>query len=238
MLRSLVGSEMCIRDRSVTPVTESYGAQTTEAVIEFDGKHFVIGSQDMYLFGGHPGSIQSVADTRVRRYFFDNLNPLHNQRMFAIRYAQRDEIWVCFPSTSSVRGECNQALIWNYRQNNWTIRDLNSAVAGDVGPVPGGGLPTSTNGFSGLAGENQNQIQAGLPEEQTIMFPDTGAQVGSEHAGIESQYSIEVTGLPAFTSSAGSFTLGFNEFDSGPNFGPDNVNYLCLLYTSPSPRDS
>ena len=89
------------------------------------------------------------------------------------------------------------------------------------------------------------------------MFPDTGAQVGSEHAGIESQYSIEVTGLPAFTSSAGSFTLGFNEFDSGPNFGPDNVNYLtpavnvrvqlvgssdqthpCLLYTSPSPRDS
>ena len=39
---------------STSLVTESYGAQTTEAVVEYDGKHFVIGSQDIYLFGGHP----------------------------------------------------------------------------------------------------------------------------------------------------------------------------------------
>ena len=60
---------------STSLVTESYGAQTTEAVVEYDGKHFVIGSQDIYLFGGHPGSIQSVADNRVRRFFFDKAEP-------------------------------------------------------------------------------------------------------------------------------------------------------------------
>ena len=39
---------------AVQPVTDQYGALTTDAVLEYDGKHFVIGSDDIYLFGGHP----------------------------------------------------------------------------------------------------------------------------------------------------------------------------------------
>ena len=84
---------------TITPVTNSYGVQTTEAVLEFDGKHVVVGSEDIYLFGGHPGSIQPISDTRVRRFFFNNLNPLHEERMFMLRYQQKDEIWICYPST-------------------------------------------------------------------------------------------------------------------------------------------
>ena len=210
---------------SVAPLTDSYGAQTTDVVQEFDGKHFVIGTQDLYVFGGHPGSIQSVADTRVRRFFFDNLNPLHNQRMFTLRYSQRDEIWVCYPTTASVRGECDQALIWNYRQNNWTIRVLSSAVAGDIGPVPGGGLPTSTNGFSGNAGSNE-LIQAGIREQQTLQFPMAIGQIQNGHPGIPSRYNIEVQGLQDFTSVAASFSLALtDQFDTGPNYGPDLVSF-------------
>ena len=210
---------------SVTPLTDAYGAQTTEAVLEFDGKHFVIGSQDIYLFGGHPGSIQSISDQKVRRYFFDRLNPLHNQRLFTIRYAQRDEIWICYPTTGSIQGECDEALIWNYRNNTWTIRELTSAVAGDVGPVPGGGLPTSASTFQGNTGDNQ-EIQSGIVEQQAIQFPANQMQIIEGHAGTASVYNVNVQGLLPFISNAASFELVFgNLFDTGPTFGEEDVDF-------------
>ena len=210
---------------TVSQVTDSYGAQTTEAVLEYDGRHFVIGSQDIYLFGGHPGSIESVSDQRVRRYFFDNLNPLHNQRLFTLRYSQRDEIWICYPTTSSIQGECDEALIWNYRQNTWTIRSLESAIAGDIGPVPGGGLPTSSSSFSGNTGSNQ-QITSGTPEEQEINFPDLPISIMNNHAGVTTTQEFQVQGLQPFISQASSFEFNFtDQFDTGPTFGPPNVTF-------------
>ena len=155
---------------ATSPVTDSYGAQTTGAVLEFDGQHFVVGSQDVYIFGGHPGSIQSIADARVRRVFFQSLNPLHESRLFCLRYQQRDEIWICFPTTRSITGECDRAYIWNYRSNTWTIRSLDSVVSGNVGPVPGGGVPNSTITFDEMTGEN-SLISAGLPDIQTLSLP-------------------------------------------------------------------
>jgi len=95
------------------PVTDSYGALTTDSVLEYDGKHFVIGSSDIYLFPGHPANIQSVSDNRVREYFFENLSPLHEEKLFTILNFAQDEIWICFPTINSISGECDEALIWN-----------------------------------------------------------------------------------------------------------------------------
>jgi hypothetical protein len=111
---------------SVSTVTDSYGAQTLEAVQEYDGRHLVVGSNDIYVFGGHPGSIQSVADGRVRRYFIDNLNKAHEQKLFILKYQAKDELWICYPKGSNT--EVNECLIWNYRLNNWTIRRMQSAI--------------------------------------------------------------------------------------------------------------
>ena len=157
---------------TITPVTRSYGCQTTNAVIEFNGQHFVVGSQDIYLFGGHPGSIKSISDARVRRYFFDNLNPLNDKHMFCLLYQQRDEIWICFPTLNSSIGECDQALIWNYRANTWTIRDLYNVIAGDIGPIPGGGLPNTEIVFSNESG-NSGIINIGAQEVRTIGIDPT-----------------------------------------------------------------
>jgi len=118
---------------SVSTVTDSYGAQTIEAVQEFDGVHIVIGSGDIYLFQGHPSSIKSISDGRVRQYFFDNLNKAVEQKLFILRHQYQDEIWICYPKGSSTT--INECLIWNYRSNLWTIRRMNSnIVVGDVAP--------------------------------------------------------------------------------------------------------
>ena len=157
---------------SVTPVTNTHGCQTTNAVLEYEGKHFVVGSQDMYVFGGHPGSIQSVSENRVRRFFFKNLNPLNANRMFIVRYSQRDEIWICYPTLNSTTGDCDRALIWNYKSNVWTRRDLRGVISGDIGPIPGGGLPFTEIDLSGVSGSN-GVTNVGAYEVRTIGVDST-----------------------------------------------------------------
>jgi len=118
---------------SISTVTDSYGAQTLEAVQEYDGRHIVVGSNDIYIFEGHPASIKSVSDTRVRKYFFDNLNKAVEQKLFVLRYQAKDEIWFCYPKGTSTT--INEVLCWNYRNNTWTIRRItNTIVSGDIAP--------------------------------------------------------------------------------------------------------
>ena len=139
---------------TISSVTDSYGCQATNAVLEFEGKHVVVGSKDVYLFAGNPSGVQSVANDRVRRYLFDNLNAVNSERLFILDHKQREEIWICYPSNSSADGLCNEALIWSYRMNTWTRRTLRGVVAGIVAPIPGGGLPEVSLTMTGSTGDN------------------------------------------------------------------------------------
>jgi len=136
-----------------TPVTSQYGCQTTDGVIEFDGKHLVVGSNDIYLFSGNPGNIASIADAKIRDYFYENLNNSKANLLFTLRNQANDEIWICYPKgTSTV---CNEALVYNFRLNNWSTRDLNGIVSGTIAPVKGSGnnerpWTTSTVSFDKL----------------------------------------------------------------------------------------
>ena len=147
-------------------VTDEYGLLTTGGVIEYDGKHLVIGGSDIYVFAGNPGDIQSLSDGRIRQYFYNNLNPIYEQQLFTILNHRENEIWVCYPTLASLAGECDEALIWNYRDNTWTLRDLDSVTAGSVGPIKGGGIPIATlaltgnSGSAGYSNTGKKEIQA------------------------------------------------------------------------------
>jgi len=120
---------------SFSPVTKQYGCQTTDGVIEFDGKHLVVGSNDIYLFSGNPGNITSISDARVRDYFYKNYNAASINSLFILRNQANDEIWINYPKGTNTK--CTEALIYNYKLNNWTIRDLDNIVSGVIAPVKG-----------------------------------------------------------------------------------------------------
>lgn len=107
----------------IATVTDNYGVNNTDGVIEVDGKHIVYGSNDCYVFAGHPGSISSISDGRVRNFF------RNNETIKSVRFNKYDEIW--FWSVSII-------YVWNYRNNVWTKRDLPtatnamSAIRGDL----------------------------------------------------------------------------------------------------------
>ena len=151
----------------VNKVADGWGCLSSECVLEFDGKLFVVGSSDIYLFTGHPGNIQSIADSRVRDHFYENLNAEYPENVFLVRNIKEDEIWICYPDYDAIDGACNQALIWNYRSNVWTQRDLPNVYSATHGPIIG---------FR--TGETEDMFTEDAPfysdyDEDTEMYADT-----------------------------------------------------------------
>ena len=100
-------------------VTGNYGANNIASVVEIDGKHIVYGSNDCYVFAGHPGSISSICDGRVRSFFRDETD------IKVMRFNKYDELW--FMSDTVI-------YVWNYRNNTWTKRSLpTGTVAASAG---------------------------------------------------------------------------------------------------------
>lgn len=118
---------------SVTPELSSKGILSTNCAVEFYGRHFVVGQDDIYIYGGG-ATVNSISDERVRDYFYSNLNVSARDATFCVHNEEQDEIWVCYPSGSNT--SANEALIYNYRHNVWTRRDLPNAVSGVRGAFP------------------------------------------------------------------------------------------------------
>ena len=111
------------------------GILATNCAIEIDGSVFVVGEDDIYTTGG-TGAINSVADRKVRDYFFSNLDRSGIDRVQVVRNISQDEVWICYPTISgSSRFFQDEALIWNYKHNTWTRRELpGTSVGVTTGP--------------------------------------------------------------------------------------------------------
>ena len=148
----------------VRQLNTTYGCRSINCVTTFEGQHFVVGLNDVYTHSGS-GSITSVIDGRFRDYLYDNLHPEFSDNIFTSLNAQQDEVWICFPNliAGATGGRCNEALIWNYRHNTWTKRDLPNILDATEGPSTGGGIASSTFTF---AGANTGTTTAGTAEVQ------------------------------------------------------------------------
>jgi hypothetical protein len=115
----------------VQPYSKSYGIISTDCVCEFDGSHFVVDRNDIYVHNGS-GSIQSLADFRIKKYFFGQLNKAALEKMYVVKNPFNKEIWICYPKGSST--VCTEALIYQYKTNTWSKRTLVGNTYGFTGP--------------------------------------------------------------------------------------------------------
>ncbi len=121
----------------VRPYSKMHGILNTNCVVEFEGNHFVVDNNDIYVHNGS-GKIESVADGRIKDYFFNVLNKNDTSRVHVTLDKYYKEIWVVYPKgTSTV---CNEALIYNYNSNTWTIRQLTNTTFTFSGPSNTGNL--------------------------------------------------------------------------------------------------
>jgi len=231
---------------SFRPVTYQYGCAGLNKVIEFKGRHLIVGSNDIYTFSGNAANIESVADMRIRNYFYDNLDRNRTSKIFLLLNQAHDEIWINYPKIGFTSPECNEAIIYNYKFNTWTIRSLNNISSGVMAPIVGDGVSNSDRPWANNK-INMNRLFPVLTQECTSNFSHTGsailaADIGYKHRQINNNYSnynsaIERKGLSAtpefkteqfnsvalLTQGSGTLTISTTA-SNAPAAMPDNFN--------------
>ena len=165
---------------TVVPITKEYGALTQSGVFGFQGTHFIVGSDDIYIFAGNPGDIKSVADGRVRHYFYDTLHPVSFRNMEITRNQQFDELWLCYPTSTSSSGDLNEALVWSYVTNTWTRRELPNVRSVTTGPIPGEGFEAEQLDFSGFMSNDSYELTVTNANGQTTVQPSPSFPLQSD----------------------------------------------------------
>jgi hypothetical protein len=87
---------------------------SSQSVIEYDGIYYWCGVDRFLLYNG---TVKEITNTMNQNYFFDNLNYSQRQKVWVNKVPRFGEIWWFFPSGDST--ECNDAIIYNIRENTW-----------------------------------------------------------------------------------------------------------------------
>lgn len=87
---------------------------SSQCVIEYDGIYYWIGVDRFLLYNG---VVKEVPNAFNQNYFFDNLNYVQRQKVWATKVPRFGEIWWFYPEGNSE--ECNNCIIYNVRENCW-----------------------------------------------------------------------------------------------------------------------
>lgn len=110
------------------PIFRDSGILAPNCFAQLGNKHFVVTKEDIIVHDGV--RFDSVAEKKIRREFFDNLDPGAATGSFVLKLETDDEIWVFGPTLGSTVIE--RALVWNWKFNTWTIQDVSSLTGGVV----------------------------------------------------------------------------------------------------------
>lgn len=114
---------------------DDVGMLGLNCVAEFDGKHFVVGRGDVYVHNGVQKA--SVIDGQMKDFLFNAIQSDNQKNTFVVADYSNTEMWVCFPTSTgaSANGYCDKAVIWNWKENKWSIRDLPRLVSANIGII-------------------------------------------------------------------------------------------------------
>ena len=74
---------------------------------------------------------QSILTGKMRRWLFSQIDETYSDRCFVVSNPALNEAWVCYPETG--QSVCTKALIWNWVDNTFSLRDLSSVTCGTSG---------------------------------------------------------------------------------------------------------
>ena len=113
-----------------TAVGERCGVISRNAATEYGGSLYwmSVGGQ----FYKYDGRLQPLACT-VLRYIYDSLDEFQIDKIYVGTNSTFDEIIWFYPSKDSPDGENDRYVIYNTRENHWTIGSMNRTVWEDLG---------------------------------------------------------------------------------------------------------
>ena len=91
-------------------------------VVLGDCRHVLMSSNAVVAYNGV--KVNSVIDDQMRTFLFSQIDTTYYYRTFLAHNKIENEVWICYPKTGATNGFPNRALLWNYRANTWTQREL------------------------------------------------------------------------------------------------------------------
>lgn len=107
------------------------GALTRRSVCDINGKHFVISDGDILITDGT--NRQSVGESRVKDYFFNQLDQDNYLNTFCAYNRAKNEVIVGFPTSGAEYA--NTALVYDVDRNTFGVRNLPNVVHAPIGYV-------------------------------------------------------------------------------------------------------
>jgi len=143
------------------------GAMSQDCVVDLDGAHVVLGVSDLYIHSGD--QVQSLLTGKMRKWLFGDMDSQYYEYSFLVKSIHTNEIWVCYPTVGS--STCDRALVWNYKDSTFAVRDLPSVRAGTNGFVESSlsyGWEAETTTWETV--DKAWAVAATIPDEQRLIF--------------------------------------------------------------------
>jgi hypothetical protein len=105
------------------------GLLSRKAKAIVDTTAFWMGKNNFFVYDGFTRSLES----EVRDYVFGDFNHAQAAKVWAQSIAEFGEIWWFYPSGGS--NEVDRYVVYNYRENHWTIGQMSRTAGVDAGAV-------------------------------------------------------------------------------------------------------
>jgi len=229
-------------------ILRSQGALSRRCMAEFEGKHFVVGQNDVYVHNGVTS--ESVIDSKMKRFLYSDMDPTNFQRTFVFPNRPETEMWICYPDDGSPGGLPRKAMVWNWRYNTWGVRDLPDSTAHIEGGIVSSDPITTISGITTHASaptltfgsvnytDGDTVVLTGtdstppIDGSYTITKSDsTSGTVPATTTGDGSAGTMRVVSADNWTTDDGTWenwavtwgTLGFNPQEQSPLMASDNL---------------
>ncbi len=184
-----------------TPVSNFGGLFTRHCARPFQmqgEKHFVVTTDDVVVHDGQNSA--SVIDELNRRWLFRQIDSIFYERTHVAHNSTKNEMWIAIPGPD---GQCNLALIMNYKTGKWSIRDLPDIGYMSVGPVSYTENTTWDSDLGSWALDDSTWSDNSLPAQTTqILMSTKGAgrklllgDTGHQFNGQDFRSYVERVGL-------------------------------------------
>lgn len=192
---------------NVRPLFKSLGLFSRNCASEFPGGQFVVSDGDIVVHNGT--SATSVAERRMKRFLFNQVDQTNFRSTFVVRYAKTKEMWVCFPIAGATF--CTHAIVWNWGMSGpgaWGVRELPTISCANTGIINDTAPARNWDSFTGVKW-------------------DTYAQRWNQQSYNGAEDAL-VLGVPNDATPASS---RFFRVDSGNTFNGTNVNASLGKYS-------
>ena len=101
-------------------ISEEFGALSKHSMIETEIGLVIFGTDDLVLCDGQ--SVKSITTKKMRRYIYNTIDTAYYGNSFCALNQPHGEVWICYPTAGNIFP--NEAVIWNYKENTFGVREL------------------------------------------------------------------------------------------------------------------